>query len=237
MLDGARILAVVPARSGSKGLPDKNLRELAGTSLIGHAGLVLGECPWIDLSVLSTDSERYAEEGREYGLEVPSLRPAALATDASDVRQVLHHELRTCEDFAGMRFDVVLVVEPTSPLRRADDLRSATRLLLDTAAGSVVTVTTLDAKCHPDKILRTTPERSLTYFSARGSSIVNRQELAERFYYRNGICYALRRDVVSAQREIVGDLCLPLVIDRPVANIDTPLDLAWAEFLMSRATD
>src|SRR5437868_944736 len=101
MLRDRRVLAVVPARSGSRGIPDKNLRELDGMSLIGRAGATLGELPFIDRRIISTDDERYAAEGRRFGLDAPFLRPAELSTDEATAVDTVLHALHEVEAHDG----------------------------------------------------------------------------------------------------------------------------------------
>ena len=91
MLDGMNVLAIVPARSGSKGIPNKNICELSGISLIGWAGLCLSKLKWLDGKIISTDSKDYAEEGKRYGLDAPFLRPENLSTDTSNIYDTVVH--------------------------------------------------------------------------------------------------------------------------------------------------
>ena len=226
-----RVLAVVPARSGSKGLPNKNLAHVGGLSLIARAGRVLAALPWIDARVISTDSPEYAEEGVRNGLEAPFLRPAELATDTAGAVETTQHAVSEMESRHGAPFDVILIVEPTSPLRQPSDITDSVALLLaDNACDAVVTVSAIDPKCHPLKIFRVNDGR-LEYFDERGRAIVARQQL-EPLYTRNGICYALRRATLMDHGTILGRSTNAIVIDRPLVNIDSYVDLALAEILV-----
>lgn len=231
MLEGRRVLAVVPARSGSKGIPHKNMQPLGGVSLIGRAGDTLAACPWIDARVLSTDSADYADEGRRHGLDAPFLRPPELSGDAAGAVETLQHALTSSEAHYGTTFDVVLIVEPTSPLRTVDDLEGCARLLVESQADSVVAVSPLESKSHPRKIL-VMREGRLGFFTADGGAVTGRQQLEEGYYYRNGICYALTRGCLMERGAIFTESTLPYVVDRPVVNIDHPLELRWAELLL-----
>lgn len=229
------MLAVVPARSGSKGIPDKNMQPLAGVSLIGRAGDTLRECAWIDARIISTDSERYAEEARRHGLDAPFLRPPELSGDAAGAVETLQHALLEAEAHYGGTFDVVLIVEPTSPLRRAADLEGAARLLVESGADSVVAVSPLDSKAHPRKLL-VLREGRLGFFAADGGAVTGRQQLEDGYYYRNGVCYALTRRCLMEEGAIFTGNTVPYVVTRPVVNIDEPLELQWAELLLSAST-
>lgn len=229
MKSGKRILAVVPARSGSKGIPDKNLRTIGGLSLIARAGQCLAACPEIDRKIISTDSPAYAREAEAHGLEAPFLRPAELGGDHVGAVETMQHAWKAAEAHYRETYDVLLIVEPTCPLRLPGDISQSIDLLLSSGADSVVAVGKVDTKYHPKKILTLDGGR-LGFHLPEGASVKTRQSL-ESYYYRNGACYALTRRALMDRNAIFTDHTLPLVIDRPLPNIDEPLDLAWAEFL------
>lgn len=224
---------MVPARSGSKGIPHKNMRRIGGVSLIGRSGITLGQVPFLDARVISTDSEEYAAEARRYGLEAPFLRPPELSGDRAGAVETLQHALHESERHFGTRFDVVLIIEPTSPLRTPDDLAAAVDLLLDTGADSVVTVSPTNPKFLPLKALTLEGDR-LRYFETGGERIVGRQQILEELYWRDGVCYALTRDCLVVKEQIITSDTVALVTQRPVVNIDEPIELEWAEFLLQR---
>lgn len=227
------ILAVVPARSGSKGIPDKNMRMLCGMSLIGWAGRCLDGLTWIDAKVLSTDSPGYTEEGKRYGLESPFLRPDDLSNDSASAIDTVCHALLQSEAYFAKRFDIVLIIEPTSPFRKSSDIEKAIQILIDSGADSVVTVSELSSKAHPRKVLLIENERVL-FYDESGDCITSRQAL-DTLYWRNGVCYALSRECLMGKKKIFTDNTKPLVIRREIVNIDDPIDLEWAEFLLSRS--
>lgn len=231
MFHNQRILAVVPARSGSKGIPDKNMQPLLGTSLIGWAGRTLAEVSWIDTRLISTDSPRYAAEAQHYGLDAPFLRPAHLSTDEATAVETMQHALLAAEQFYGFHFDVILIVEPTCPLRCPEDIEQTIQCLVESAADSVVTVSPLPAKSHPKKIL-TVEDGRLQFFQPGGNSITSRHMLDGGLYWRNGVCYALTRPCLMDKGVIFTDNTLPVIINRPIVNIDDPLELRWAELLL-----
>jgi CMP-N,N'-diacetyllegionaminic acid synthase len=123
-----RVLAVIPARGGSKGLPGKNIRPLAGLPLIVHALLLARSCPEIARVIVSTDSEEIAAVARQYGAEVPFLRPAELASDETAMWPVLQHALEeACR--GGDDYDVLMLLDPTSPARLPADVTGTLALL------------------------------------------------------------------------------------------------------------
>jgi CMP-N-acetylneuraminic acid synthetase len=209
------------------------MRIVHGMTLIARAGAVLAQLDFLDLALISTDSPDYAAEGRRHGLAAPVLRPPHLSGDDAVVMDALQHALAAAEQHAGTRFDIILVVEPTSPLRTADDLRVATELLISSGADSVVTVSPLQPKAHPLKILCHANGR-LRFFAEQGRSITNRQDLTGEYFWRDGLCYALTRSCLLEKARIMTDNTVPLITRRPVVNIDEPLELVLAEHLLEQ---
>lgn len=232
MYSDKRVIAVVPARSGSKGLPGKNMARIAGVSLIGHAGRCLAELPWLDRAIISTDDSDYAAEGQRHGLESPFLRPAELSSDLAGAVDTMVHAVSASESHYGERYDIVLIVEPTSPLRRSSDIEECVRLLVSSSADSVVTVSCLPKKFHPHKVFALDGGR-IGFYEEQGAGVTNRQELGDLFW-RNGACYALTRECLFDRRRIITEDSRALVIDRELANIDDPIELEWARFLYAK---
>jgi N-acylneuraminate cytidylyltransferase len=119
------VLAVIPARGGSKGLPGKNVKPLAGIPLIAHTVKMAAMCPEIDRCIVSTDSQEIARVAREYGADVPFMRPAELAQDETAIWPVLRHALETVEQAGTRRYQYLLLLDPTSPGRRPEDVTAA----------------------------------------------------------------------------------------------------------------
>jgi CMP-N,N'-diacetyllegionaminic acid synthase len=226
------VLAVVPARAGSRGVPGKNERLLAGKTLVARAADAAHASGVVDRCVLSTDSERIAELGREAGLEVPFLRPAELARDESPMQPVIEHALHEVER-DGFRPDAVLVLQPTAPLRTGEHIAAAVRLLEETGADSVVTVVEIPKHLSPQYAMRISGER-LEPFLPEGAAITRRQDV-EPAYSRDGTVYAVRRHVLVERHDLYGADCRPLVLpaDESV-NIDSPQDWAAAEAILCR---
>ena len=232
MIQDKRVLAIVPARSGSKAIPDKNMACIGGRSLIARAARVLNQIPWIDRRIISTDSQRYVDEALRHGLEAPFTRPAHLSSDTATALDTFVQALQTSEQLDGSRYDLVVVTEPTSPLREAADVEATVMALLESGADSAVTVSRIDTKAHPDKLFRI-EEGRLQFYTERGASITTRQAL-EPLYSRNGLCYAFKRETLLEKRVLITDNSVSVITERPVANVDEPLDLLWAEFLLER---
>ncbi len=176
MLAGRRILAVVPARGGSKGVPLKNIRPLNGRPLIAHVASVAAAASWLDRTVVSTDDERIAEVARASGLEVPFMRPAELAADTVGDLPVLRHALLETERQEARPYDIVVMLQPTCPLRTADHVRRVVSAVIDGRCDAAWTVSQADLKFHPLKQLRL-DGIGLSYYDERGADVTARQQL------------------------------------------------------------
>ena len=225
------VLAVVPARGGSKGIPRKNLCKIGGRSLVAHAARVIAALEWIDAAVLSTDDAEITEEGRRNRLDVPFMRPPELADDRADSISVWRHAWLASETHFGCRFDLSVLLEPTSPMRRPEDIESALNTLLDGGTKAVVSVSRTPAHYTPERTLRIDSEGLVGPYLRDGLRYTARQTIPP-YYHRNGIVYAVTRASLVDEKNLMKNSCAAVVIEREVVNIDTPRDLAWAAFLM-----
>jgi CMP-N,N'-diacetyllegionaminic acid synthase len=183
--------------------------------------------------VVSTDHEGIAAEAERAGLAAPFRRPEGLSGPMIADWDVLHHALIAMEAFDAVTYDVVLMLQPTSPSRTPDHVNRTIAALIDGGFDAVWTVSETDSKGHPLKQLTVSCRGDLDYYDPAGAAIVARQQLTP-IYHRNGIAYAITRQCLMEQRTIKGQRTGAVIIDEPVANIDTELDFAWAEFLLQR---
>lgn len=219
------VLALIPARGGSKGIPDKNIRPLAGRTLVQYAAQAASASGVVDRIVLSTDSERIAAEGRRIGIEVPFIRPLELAGDETPMFPVIEHAVDFLEQ-RGWQPDIIVLLQPTSPLRRPDHIRSAVQQLRDGSADSVVTVVELPRHLSPDYVMRIEDGR-LVPFLPEGAAVTRRQD-ARPACVRDGTVYAFWTQTMRETRSIYGRDCRPLVLPaRESLAIDTLED--WDE--------
>ena len=232
MFRAKRILVVVPARGGSKGIKLKNLRALQGVSLVARTGQLVAQLDYVDRAVVSTDHEDIAAAAQEAGLAAPFRRPAAIAGDQIGDWEVLIHALTEMERRDECRYDVILMLQPTSPLRTATQVTATLERLLDSGADAVWTVSETDSKHHPRKQLKLR-DQAIDYYDASAGEIVARQQL-QPLYHRNGVAYAMTRSCLVDQRTIKGARTVAHVIEEPLANIDSEIDFLWAEFLLSQ---
>jgi CMP-N,N'-diacetyllegionaminic acid synthase len=224
---GGQVLGLVPARAGSKGVPGKNTRLLAGRPLLAYTARAAIESGVLDRMILSTDSSEIADCGRTAGLEVPFMRPAALAADDTPMLPVIEHALSELER-AGWRPEIVVLLQPTSPLRTPGHIRSAVELLRATHADSVVTVVAVPQHLSPDYVMRIEDGRLLPFLPG-GAGLTRRQD-ARPAYVRDGTVYTFRVDALRRAGTIYGEDCRPLLVDAAESlSIDTPADWAAAE--------
>jgi CMP-N,N'-diacetyllegionaminic acid synthase len=221
------ILALVPARGGSKGIPDKNIRVLGGLTLIERTARAAAASGIVTRVVLSTDSPRIAEEGARAGMDVPFLRPPELAQDDTPMLPVIEHAVAALEE-GGWRPDIIALLQPTSPLRRPEHIRSAVDLLQGSGADSVVTVVELPRHLSPDYVMRI-DEGRLVPFLPDGARITRRQD-ARPAYVRDGTAYVFWRRTLADTGSIYGRVCLPLVVPAHESlTLDSPEDWTEAE--------
>jgi CMP-N,N'-diacetyllegionaminic acid synthase len=228
-----RVLGLIPARGGSKGVPRKNVCVVAGKPLLEYTAASALAARRLSRVVLSTEDEEIAERGRQCGVEVPFLRPAELAQDTSPMLAVVQHAIRTLEA-AHDRFDAVCLLQPTNPLRRAADIDEAIVLLERTGADSVISFVEVGDR-HPARMKYVTEEgRVVDPPFAEEVEGQRRQDLP-RLYLREGSIYLTRTPVVMERNSLQGDHCQALIVSEDRAcNIDTPFDLFIAEQLLKR---
>jgi CMP-N,N'-diacetyllegionaminic acid synthase len=232
MINGQRILVVCPARGGSKGIPLKNLQPFLGVPLVARVGHLVAEIPGVDRAVVSTDSEEIAVVAKESGLEVPFYRPESLSGDRISDLEVLSHALVEMERLDRVNYDVVVMLQPTSPLRQAEHVMGTINMLIDGDWDAVWTVSETDSKNHPLKQL-TVKDGRLDYYDQAGKQIIARQQLVP-VYHRNGVAYAIRRNCLLGQKSIKGERTGALVLEGDLVSIDTYWDLELAEYIYSK---
>ena len=234
MYKNQRTLAVVPARGGSKGVHLKNLHPLCGKPLLAYTADVIHQLAYFDRAVVSTDHQQIAQVAREHNLSVV-YRPEELSGDRIGDWDVLDHALREAEREDGVLYDVVVMLQPTSPLRKAEHVRATIEKCVDGNWDAVWTVSPTDLKYHPLKALIIDENGAMDLYDARGKQIIARQQL-QPVYHRNGVAYALTRDCILNQKTIMGANWSAVVIEEPQISIDTLEDFAKVEKLMKSSS-
>ena len=224
-----RALAVIPARGGSKGLAAKALRLLGGRTLLAHTAEAALASRRVARVILSTDDEAIAEVGVTLGLDVPFMRPPELAADDSPMLPVLQHALGAVR---GQGFDVVVLLQPTSPLRRADHVDAALALLDRTGADSVVSVVEVPHQFNPVSVLVVDGDRARPYNT---EPMPTRRQDKPKVFARNGpAVLAVRASVVEGGSLYGQDSRALVMSPLESVDIDNQDDLDYAEFLLGR---
>lgn len=227
MIDGKSVAAIVPARGGSKGVRDKNIRPLAGVPLLGHTLNCINKSGVIDYVTVSTDSQRIAEVARKWTDNIV-WRPLALASDTATGIDVMVHSIEHIKRTIGS-FDYFLYLQPTSPLRTPEDIVGSVKLAILKAASFVVSVCECE---HSPLFANSLPEdHSLEGFISKEISRKNRQEI-KKFYRVNGAIYAVSGS--GTEIDFYGRSSYAYIMpqDRSV-DIDTELDFLIAEVILN----
>lgn len=224
------ILAIVPARGGSKGIPRKNTRPLAGEALIGYTLRAAQASRHITRLIVSTDDQEIADMARSYNVEVPFVRPKDLASDEASQVDVVLHALREIERLSSVRYDIVLLLQPTTPLRSTADIDEALGKLVASGADSVVSFHRV-SQGHPYYMYTLIGDRPEPLLQVPRD--ISRRQQFPYVYVRNGAIYAVRRDVLVKEKSFYGrDVRAYVMSYERSINIDTEVDLMVAEVLL-----
>lgn len=227
-----QFLGVIPARGGSKGIPGKNLVDLAGRPLIAYTIEAARRSVGLDRFIVSTDDTRIAAFAREQGVEVPFIRPAHLAADDTPMQPVVMHAMAEMERL-GFRAEAVMVLQPTSPLRRAEHIDAAVGLMQASAADTVVSVVEVPNPFNPVSLMIEEPGGELVPY-APGEMVLRRQD-KPRVFARNGPAILLIRRATIEAGELYGKRVCPLRMElRDSIDIDGPDDLLQAAFWLGQ---
>lgn len=230
MLDGQKVLGLITARGGSKGLPGKNIRPLRGKPLIAWSIEAAKSCTSLDALVVSTDSEEIAAVARHYGAEAPFLRPSELAGDTATSVDVIEHAINFLRE-RGEEYGYVVLIEPTSPLREPHDIDLALRQMSEAGADSVVSVGLADT-VHPAFMFRKGAAQRLELFQGGAFRVLRRQEL-EPVFFLEGTVYASRVASLLAQRTFCQTNTVGYEVPKwKVPEIDDIVDFLHVEAIM-----
>jgi len=227
---GLSVLGIVPARAGSKGIPNKNIKLLAGKPLIVYTVEAAQKSGVFDRLLVSTDGQEIARVARLAGADVPFLRPAELASDTAGMMAVICHTVEWLEE-RGVTYDCVVLLQPTSPLRTAEDIVAALELFVEREADVVVSV--CEAEHHPWWCGTLAADGALTGFLLPEVPVV-RQGLP-RYYRLNGALYLARWEFAKSGNNWFGPRSYAYVMPRQRSvDIDDPVDFILAEALLLR---
>ena len=230
-----RVLGLVVARGGSKGVPRKNIRLLAGKPLLQYTAEAALAARRLSRVVLSTEDDEIATVGRSCGLDVPFMRPLSLAADTTPGFDVVHHALGWLEEH-GECFDAVCVLQPTSPLRRADDIDACIDLLERAGADAVVSILPVPPEHNPHWTYFRQPDGRLWLCTGKKSRYRDGRTYHQRFTVK-GRCTMTRRDTVMLDRSLYGSRLMGYELNPSSSlNIDSMSDWDRAEALMAASS-
>jgi CMP-N,N'-diacetyllegionaminic acid synthase len=231
-----RVLYLLTARGGSKGIPGKNLREIGGHSLVAWKCVGALQARTCTRLIVSTDSEAIRDEALRYGAEAPFLRPAHLATDEADSASVVMHAMQWIEQNAPERYDAVMLLEPTAPFTRPEDYDAASALM--EARGATLVVGVTEVPINPIFIGPLDEQSRISVIVHRLEKVASmRRQDREPEYTMNGALYLLDWNAFRTTGRVYSnaDSSYGHIMDRVHGlEIDHPLDLEWAEFLVQR---
>ena len=230
-----KILGVIPARGGSKGVPGKNIKPILGKPLIAYTIETGLKSKLVSDLVVTTDSEAIQKIALEYGAECPFLRPDELATDTALAVPTIQHAVGEMEKLKGEKYDYIIMLQPTSPLKTPEDLDGALGQLIEEGADGLISVVDVDNN-HPMKMKKFLGE------NGRSGQLVDYQkppfencprQLLPPVYIVNGAIYATKRDVFMEKNTFQGEVCLgyEMPASRSV-NIDNEFDFLLAEHII-----
>lgn len=232
-----RVLGLVPARGGSKGVPRKNIRQLGGKPLLAYTAEAALGSKLLSRVVLTTDDQEIAEVGRRLGLDVPFMRPANLAQDSTPMLPVVQHAVAALEaevEGAVPRYDAVCLLQPTAPFRTSDDIDGCLRLFEREEADCVISVLAVPSDHNPHWVYFRDDAGVLRIATGEATPIPRRQDLPPAFH-REGSVYVSRRDLIMKQGTLFGPRLFGYPMDsRRGVNIDEMADWERAEQLLAR---
>lgn len=226
MINGKSVLAIVPARGGSKGLPRKNVQQLGNKPLIAWTIEAALASSFIDRVILSSEDEEIIRTARAWGCEVPFVRPSELAQDGTPGIDPVLHALAMLPGY-----DYIVLLQPTSPLRQTEDIDACIKLC---AQGGAATVSVVEAKSNPFWMYTVNEENRLSPFLSDHGTYARRQDLPM-LVVPNGAVYVARTDWLVGSQTFFSQetVAYPMPSERSI-DIDTDLDLALAELMLTR---
>lgn len=226
MYNGKRILGLIPARGGSKGIPHKNIIDLCGKPLISYTIEEGKKSKYIDYLLVSTDDDEIARISKEYGASVPFLRPSCLATDTSKTIEVVLHGIKELKK-AGKTYSTLVLLQPTQPLRTSEDIDKAIECFFNSNEEPLVSICEVDE--HPILVRTITGGKLINLLNI--SSTCRRQDLPK--YYRVNGCIYINNIAQINENTSFNDNTIPYIMDRNRSiDIDEMDDLIMARHLL-----
>ncbi len=227
-----KILGVIVARGGSKGIPRKNIKNLVGKPLIAYTIDAAKKSMFLTRTIVSTDDHEIVDVAKKYGAEVPFLRPSDLAEDKSTAISVIQHSLTWLKDNRGEEYDYVMILQPTSPLRQAHDIDGAIQKIVETNADSVMGMIEL-VDFSTKKLKKIQNDEILSLIEEEGKTSAFR-DADIKVYKRNAAIYLTKVEYIF-QNDLFGKVSRPYLMpaERSV-DINEPIDFLIAEFFLNK---
>jgi CMP-N,N'-diacetyllegionaminic acid synthase len=216
-----KILALVPARSGSKGIKNKNLKKVNNISLIGYVSNFIDSLKIVDKKILSSDGLKIIREGKKYNFDIVK-RPKKLSSDKISDFKVINHVLRQ-KSIKINKFDYLLYLQPTSPIRKINHLKNALTKIIKNNFHASWSISKIDKKNNPLKVLKV-EKNLLKLYLPEGKKVIARQQLSET-YIRNGVFYIFSIKELLKQKSIYLKKIYPSITQYEIVNIDSLDDL------------
>ena len=230
-----KIVAIIPARGGSKTIPRKNIKKLAGKPLLAYTAKASLDSKLLSRIILSTEDEEIQQTGLNFGLEVPFTRPAKLARDDTPGLPVIQHALRTLEERENYRPDIIVVLQPTSPLRKSKHIDEALKIFLSRDADSLVSVTQVPHNMNPYSVMKLQEDGTVEPFLDYDENKNLRQQ-KPKFYARNGAAiYICTYECLMKKNSLYGDTTLPYFMKKEESlDLDDEVDWQIAELALKK---
>lgn len=234
MIDKYKVVCVIPARGGSKGVPRKNIKQLAGKPLIAYTIEQALESQYIDRVIVSTEDMEIAEISKEYGAEVPFMRPDALSGDQVATVDVLIHAISWLEKEDKFNFDILVLLHTTTPLRAVEDIDACIEMLNDTKADNIFSVTEAHRNPYFNMVEITTNGK--VQLSKEGS--FSSRQSAPKVYDMNSSIYIWWKDVLKREMKIFLDNSKIYIMSKERSiDIDNELDFKMCQMLLPERLD
>lgn len=231
MLKDKKILGVITARGGSKGIPRKNIKLLAGKPLIAYTIEAAQKSKYLTRFIVSTEDQEIADISKEYGADIPFMRPSELAQDNSTSITVVQHALKKLKKDFNESYDYLMILQPTSPLRTAEDIDASIVKAVETDADSVMSM--YELKDFSLKKLKIIKNDLILPIKEEGRTSSQRQSL-EKLYKRNCAVYLTKTELIE-KGDLFGEISRPyLMPEEKSIDINEPLDFEIAEFFVKR---
>lgn len=232
MLKNKKTLAVITARGGSKGIPRKNIKDLAGKPLIAYTIEAANKSQYLTRAIVSTDDAEIAQIAKQYGADIPFIRPTELAQDKSASIEAIQHAIKWLQKNKNEDYDYIMILQPTSPLRTSQDIDECIKLAIEKDADSVMSMVELD-DFSIKKLKKIKDGLILPWQVDEGGTTSRRQDL-EKVYKRNCAIYLTKTSLIE-KGDLFGKKSLAYIMPAEKSvDINSPIDFEMAEFWMKK---